>query len=126
MLGYNAAEVIGRRKASQFIEQDELQERARMLADQTGTPVAHTLEAIAALTSLGRSDTSEWTYVSHDGRRLPVLLTLSTLRDDHDQVIGYLGVAVDLTEQKLHENSCVWRWTRPRAPISPSPISWPT
>ncbi|KFA05632.1 histidine kinase [Xanthomonas vasicola pv. musacearum NCPPB 2005] len=103
LLGYSAAEVIGRRKASQFIEQDELQARAHMLADQTGTPVAHTLEAIAALTSLGRSDTSEWTYVSHDGRRLPVLLTLSTLRDDHDQVIGYLGVAVDLTEQKLHE-----------------------
>ncbi|MCF5929968.1 PAS domain S-box protein, partial [Xanthomonas perforans] len=103
LLGYSAAEVIGRRKASQFVEPEELQERAHMLAEQTGTPVAHTLEAIAALTSLGRSDTSEWTYVSHDGRRLPVLLTLSTLRDDHDQVIGYLGVAVDLTEQKLHE-----------------------
>lgn len=118
--------MIGRRKASQFVEQEELQERAHMLAEQTGTQVAHTLEAIAALTSLGRSDTSEWTYVSHDGRRLPVLLTLSTLRDDHDQVIGYLGVAVDLTEQKLHENSCAWRWMRPRAPTSPSPISWPT
>ncbi|NIJ85127.1 PAS domain S-box-containing protein [Xanthomonas arboricola] len=103
LLGYNADEVIGRRKAGQFIEQEELQERAHLLAEQTGAPVAHTLEAIAALTSLGRSDTSEWTYVSHEGRRLPVLLTLSTLRDDNDQVIGYLGMAVDLTEQKLHE-----------------------
>ncbi|OBR77403.1 hybrid sensor histidine kinase/response regulator, partial [Xanthomonas arboricola] len=103
LLGYNADEVIGRRKAGQFIEQEELQERAHLLAEQTGGPVAHTLEAIAALTSLGRSDTSEWTYVSHEGRRLPVLLTLSTLRDDNDQVIGYLGMAVDLTEQKLHE-----------------------
>ncbi|MGQ5314359.1 response regulator [Xanthomonas arboricola pv. corylina] len=103
LLGYNADEVIGRRKAGQFIEQEELQERAHLLSEQTGAPVAHTLEAIAALTSLGRSDTSEWTYVSHEGRRLPVLLTLSTLRDDNDQVIGYLGMAVDLTEQKLHE-----------------------
>ncbi|MEA9947756.1 CHASE domain-containing protein [Xanthomonas campestris pv. raphani] len=103
LLGYSADDVIGRRKASQFIEADELQERALRLAEQTGTPVAGTLEAVAALTSLGRSDTSEWTYVSQDGRRLPVLLTLSTLRDDNDQVIGYLGVAVDLTEQKLHE-----------------------
>ncbi|WP_115046809.1 CHASE domain-containing hybrid sensor histidine kinase/response regulator [Xanthomonas arboricola] len=103
LLGYNADEVIGRRKAGQFIEPEELQQRAQLLAEQTGAPVAHTLEAIAALTSLGRSDTSEWTYVSHEGRRLPVLLTLSTLRDDNDQVIGYLGMAVDLTEQKLHE-----------------------
>ncbi|MCC8538819.1 CHASE domain-containing protein [Xanthomonas axonopodis pv. poinsettiicola] len=103
LLGYAADDVIGRRKASQFVELEELQERAHRLSEQTGTPVAPTLEAVAALTSLGRSDTSEWTYVSHDGRRLPVLLTLSTLRDDNDQVIGYLGVAVDLTEQKLHE-----------------------
>ncbi|MEA9586234.1 CHASE domain-containing protein [Xanthomonas sp. WHRI 10064A] len=103
LLGYNAEDVIGRRKASQFVEPEELQERAHLLSEQTGVPVAHTLEAVAALTSLGRSDTSEWTYVGHDGRRLPVLLTLSTLRDDNDQVIGYLGVAVDLTEQKLHE-----------------------
>ncbi|MBB4133080.1 CHASE domain-containing protein [Xanthomonas sp. 3075] len=103
LLGYSTEDVIGRRKASQFVEPEELQERAHMLSEQTGTPVAPTLEAVAALTSLGRSDTNEWTYVSHDGRRLPVLLTLSTLRDDNDQVIGYLGVAVDLTEQKLHE-----------------------
>ncbi|MGV7194904.1 response regulator [Xanthomonas axonopodis] len=103
LLGYTAEDVIGRRKVSQFVEAEELQERAHRLSEQTGVPVAHTLEAVAALTSLGRSDTSEWTYVGHDGRRLPVLLTLSTLRDDNDQVIGYLGVAVDLTEQKLHE-----------------------
>ncbi|WP_115527979.1 MULTISPECIES: CHASE domain-containing hybrid sensor histidine kinase/response regulator [Xanthomonas] len=103
LLGYNADDVIGRRKASQFVEPEELQDRAHLLSEQTGVPVAHTLEAVAALTSLGRSDTSEWTYVGYDGRRLPVLLTLSTLRDDNDQVIGYLGVAVDLTEQKLHE-----------------------
>lgn len=103
LLGYNAEDVIGRRKASQFVEPEELQDRAHLLSEQTGVPVAQTLEAVAALTSLGRSDTSEWTYVSHDGRRLPVLLTLSTLRDDNDQVIGYLGVAVDLTEQKMHE-----------------------
>ncbi|KQR10733.1 CHASE domain-containing protein [Xanthomonas sp. Leaf148] len=103
LLGYNAEDVIGRRKASQFVEPEELQDRAHLLSEQTGVPVAHTLEAVAALTSLGRSDTSEWTYVGYDGRRLPVLLTLSTLRDDNDQVIGYLGVAVDLTEQKLHE-----------------------
>ncbi|MBB5735561.1 PAS domain S-box-containing protein [Xanthomonas arboricola] len=103
LLGYKADDVIGRRKAGQFIEPEQLQERAHLLSEQTGAPVAHTLEAIAALTSLGRSDTSEWTYVSQEGRRLPVLLTLSTLRDDNDQVIGYLGMAVDLTEQKLHE-----------------------
>ncbi|WP_022974724.1 CHASE domain-containing protein, partial [Xanthomonas maliensis] len=103
LLGYRAEDVIGRRKASQFLEPEELQERALRLSEQTGTPVAASLEAVAALTSLGRSDITEWTYVGHDGRRLPVLLTLSTLRDDNDQVIGYLGVAVDLTEQKLHE-----------------------
>ncbi|MDR6673675.1 CHASE domain-containing protein [Xanthomonas sp. 1678] len=103
MLGYAAHEMIGRKATGLFLDPEQLASRAEHMAAQSGMAVVPAFESVAALSTLGRSDTREWTYVSKDGRPFPVLLTLSTLRDDNDQVIGYLGIAVDLTEQKRHE-----------------------
>ncbi|MCC4597364.1 CHASE domain-containing protein [Xanthomonas campestris pv. phormiicola] len=103
MLGYPAHEMIGRKATGLFLDPAQLASRAERMAAQSGMAVAPAFESVAALSTLGRSDTREWTYVGKDGRPFPVLLTLSTLRDDNDQVIGYLGIAVDLTEQKRHE-----------------------
>ncbi|QEO26870.1 CHASE domain-containing protein [Xanthomonas translucens] len=103
MLGYPAHEMIGRKATGLFLDPEQLARRAEHMAAQSGMAVAPAFESVAALSTLGRSDTREWTYVSKDGRPFPVLLTLSTLRDENDQVIGYLGIAVDLTEQKRRE-----------------------
>ncbi len=103
LLGYSAHDMIGRGHPEQFLDATELERRAEDASREAGHPVAPRLEAIAAESSLGRSDTREWTYVASNGRRLPVLLTLSTLLDAQDQVIGYLAMAVDLSEQKLRE-----------------------
>ncbi|MBO9827233.1 CHASE domain-containing protein [Xanthomonas sp. A2111] len=103
LLGYAAHELIGRKATGLFLDPEQLAARAERMATQSGMPVQPSFESVAALSTLGRSDTREWTYLSKDGHAFPVLLTLSTLRDDDDRVIGYLGIAVDLTEQKRHE-----------------------
>ncbi|MET0548013.1 MAG: CHASE domain-containing protein [Xanthomonas sp.] len=103
LLGYAAHELIGRKATGLFLDPDQLSARAERLAAQSGMPVRPAFESVAALSTLGRSDTREWTYLSKDGHAFPVLLTLSTLRDDDERVIGYLGIAVDLTEQKRRE-----------------------
>ncbi|WP_226978526.1 CHASE domain-containing protein [Xanthomonas sp. LMG 12460] len=103
LLGYAAHELIGRKATGLFLDPEQLSARAERMAAQSGMPVQPSFESVAALSTLGRSDTREWTYLSKDGHAFPVLLTLSTLRDDDDRVIGYLGIAVDLTEQKRRE-----------------------
>ncbi|MCI2243594.1 CHASE domain-containing protein [Xanthomonas sp. PPL568] len=103
LLGYAAHELIGRKATGLFLDPEQLSARAERMAAQSGMPVQPSFESVAALSTLGRSDTREWTYLSKDGHAFPVLLTLSTLRDDDERVIGYLGIAVDLTEQKRHE-----------------------
>lgn len=42
----------------------------------------------------------EWSYVRSDGSRLPVLLSVTPVRNDQDEPLGYLFVAADLTERK--------------------------
>ncbi|XQA79664.1 CHASE domain-containing protein [Xanthomonas sacchari] len=103
LLGYAAHELIGRKATGLFLDPEQLRARAERMAAQSGMPVQPAFESVAALSTLGRSDTREWTYLSKDGHAFPVLLTLSTLRDDDERVIGYLGIAVDLTEQKRRE-----------------------
>ncbi|WP_045737197.1 response regulator [Xanthomonas sp. MUS 060] len=103
LLGYTAHAMIGRKATGLFLDPEQLAERAERMTMQSGITVQPAFESIAALSTLGRSDTREWTYVNKDGIAFPVLLTLSTLRDDDERVIGYLGIAVDLTEQMRRE-----------------------
>jgi two-component sensor histidine kinase len=49
------------------------------------------------------ADACEWTYVRKDGSRVPVLLTVTALRDEAKAIVGYLGVAVNLTQRKAQE-----------------------
>jgi signal transduction histidine kinase len=45
-------------------------------------------------------DEHEWRYVRKDGSQLPVLLTVSALRDGEGEITGYLGIARDISEIK--------------------------
>jgi len=47
------------------------------------------------------------TYLRKDGTHLPVLLSVTAIRNDQDRVTGYLGIAVDITEQVLNERKQV-------------------
>ncbi|MEJ1096691.1 MULTISPECIES: PAS domain S-box protein [unclassified Pseudoxanthomonas] len=90
MLGYRADEVIGHRTVAAIHDPGELTARTH--------PFPEVVDARSE-----KGDTDEWIFVRKDGSRLPVLLTLSTLRGEDGEVIGHLRVAVDLTERKSRE-----------------------
>jgi diguanylate cyclase (GGDEF)-like protein/PAS domain S-box-containing protein len=92
MLGYSAAEVIGTTPGL-FYDRDEIAERCTRL----GLPVSDTVVHRAA--RHGHTETTQWTYLTKDGRRLQVLLTVSPLHDGNGEAIGTIGVATDITEQ---------------------------
>jgi PAS domain S-box-containing protein len=50
-----------------------------------------------------QSTVNEWTYIRKDGTRIPILLTVSALRQGATNISGYLGLAMDLTERKQAE-----------------------
>jgi PAS domain S-box-containing protein len=45
----------------------------------------------------------EWFFIRRDGSKVPVLLKSNTLYDKNNQVLGYLGIALDLSEQKRQQ-----------------------
>jgi two-component sensor histidine kinase/PAS domain-containing protein len=105
MLGFSAVEMIGRETPEIFHDRHEIAARATVLTDELKRPVAPGFDVFVekARSIEGFVDTSEWTYVRKDGSRFPVLLSVSALRERGGRLIGFLGIARDITERKKLE-----------------------
>lgn len=104
MLGYSAAELLGARPAV-FHDRDEIIAHAATLTQLLGRPIEPGFETFVARARQGEVDRREWTYVRKDGTRLPVLLSVSAMRDNRGAITGFLGVARDITEAKNAEEA---------------------
>ncbi|MEP3482560.1 MAG: CHASE domain-containing protein [Fuerstiella sp.] len=100
MLGYAESDLVGKLTPSLFHDPDEVKERALELSEELGRPVSPGFEVFVAKAALGESEQREWVFVRKDGGVIPVLLTVTAIRDQDDSIIGYLGIASDLSERK--------------------------
>lgn len=102
LLGYSAAEVIGKCTPEIFHEENEIQSRGRDISGEYRRLITG-FGVLSAYASRGRIDEREWTYIRKDGKHIPVLLSLTSLHNTDGSVIGYLAVARSLEAQKQAE-----------------------
>ncbi len=102
MLGWRAEEVVGRTKAGVLHDRAEVEARSAQLAQRLGRPVRRS-EVFSDPSLIGQP--TEWTYLGRDGRRVPVSLIVTAMHDDHGGLLGYLGVAHDVTLQRAAQES---------------------
>ncbi len=107
MLGYQAQELIGKKTPEVFHDEQEVINNAAALSKELGVPVEAGFDAFVAKARTGIADEGEWTYVRKDGSRLPVLLSVSALRNKHGEVTGYLAIASDRSLYKKQEKELV-------------------
>ena len=107
MLGYTAGELIGRTTPAIFHVADEVVKRATELTAELGSPIHPGFDVFVAKSRLGIVEERHWTYVRKDGSRLPVLLSVSALRDASGTISGFLGIARDDTERKTAQDKLV-------------------
>lgn len=103
LLGYARAEIVGRVTPRVWHDADEIAARAAELTAETGQVVAPGIEVFVRPARSTWADGREWTFVRRDGTRVPVWLVVSALRDRAGMIIGYCGLATDLTERKAAE-----------------------
>jgi PAS domain S-box-containing protein len=107
MLGYSAAELVGKTTPIIFHDTDELVKRAETFARETGKSPEPAFDLMIAKAWHKRTtDSNDWTLVRKDGARFPARLTVIALRDKADEVKGFAGIIADLSEnQRLKQQA---------------------
>jgi signal transduction histidine kinase/AmiR/NasT family two-component response regulator len=103
MLGYAAAEVVNKISPSDIHDSQEVAARARALSLELATTIAPGFDALAFKASRGIEDVYELTFIRKDGSRFPAIVSITALRDDYDDVIGYLLIGTDNSVRKQAE-----------------------
>jgi PAS domain S-box-containing protein len=99
MLGYTAAELIGRATPEIFYKPEEVAARAARLSIELGRPVAPGMEALSIMARLGQLDERECTYHRRDGSGVRVQLSVSAMRDDAGAITGFVAIGHDISER---------------------------
>jgi PAS domain S-box-containing protein len=102
MLGYSADEMIGQETPEIIHDAAQVAERAREFSAQLGIRIEPGFDVFTAKCQRHLPNEHEWTYIRKDGRSFPVQLSATALWDG-DEIVGYLGIAVDITERKRAE-----------------------
>ncbi|MBJ7308858.1 ATP-binding protein [Rugamonas sp. CCM 8940] len=105
MLGYRAAEVINKITPDGLADPDEIVARAAALSVEFGTTIAPGLDALIYKASRGMEDIVELTHIRPDATRFPAIVSVTSLRNEQDDIIGYLFIGTNNTARKEVEDA---------------------
>src|SRR5471030_2703055 len=105
MLGYVAADVVNKITPADISDPHEVIARADTLSAELGTAITPGFEALVFKASRGIEDIYELTYIRQDGSRLPAIVSVTALRDERENIIGYLLIGTDNTARKQAEQA---------------------
>src|SRR5436305_869165 len=103
MLGYTAAEVMNRITPADISDPQEVIVRAKALSAELGTTITPGFEALVFKASRGIEDIYELTYIRKDESRFSAIVSVTALRDEQGEIIGYLLIGTDNTARKQVE-----------------------
>jgi len=108
MLGYAAAEVVDKISPAHISDAQEVIARAVVLSREFATAIAPGFEALVFKAARAIEDNYELTYLRKNGTRLPVILSVTALRDAAEKIIGYLLIGTDNSARLDVEDRLRW------------------
>jgi len=100
LLEYAAREVVGQTTMERFHDPAEVAQHAQVVARELDIAPPAGVEVFVALARHGLSDRHEWHYITRSGRRVPVLLSVSGVYSEDESLLGFMGVAQDISGLK--------------------------
>jgi len=98
MLGYSAAEVVGKMNASALYIPEEIERRRLTISKLIGRPLQSRVEMF--LICQKENGPTEWTFVHKDGHPITVTLSVSLVMGENGEPVGAMGVASDVTQKR--------------------------
>ncbi|KAB2915385.1 MAG: PAS domain-containing protein [Bacteroidetes bacterium] len=104
LLGYKAEEMVNVNSPAIIHVREEVEKRGDELTELFGREIRG-FDVFVEYAKQGKHESREWTYVRKDGGTFPVQLVVTGLRNRQGQLVGFLGIATDITKQKEKEEA---------------------
>ncbi|RYD58414.1 MAG: PAS domain S-box protein [Sphingobacteriales bacterium] len=122
LLGYTAEEMVGKQTPDLLHLSEEMIENAIEVSQQYKQEIRG-LKSFIYRSEIEGSDSKEWTYVKKDGTRIRVSLVLTPIKDNDNITIGYLGIAVDISETVKAKEALIAERARLQAFVEHAPAA---
>ncbi|MFV5692713.1 PAS domain S-box protein [Flavobacterium sp. LT1R49] len=104
LLGYKSEEIVGKTTPSIFHVWDEVVKHTDDLITEFGENLVPGYDTfVLKARELGIADSNEWTYVRKDGSLIPIVLSITAIKNNLGELTGYLGISKDITKEKEAE-----------------------
>ncbi|MDX1451904.1 MAG: response regulator [Oleiphilaceae bacterium] len=107
LLMYSAMEMVGKNTPAVFHDANEMKVRRQLLEQELNRRLTSDFEVFVAKASIGFIDEQEWTYIRKDGVRVPVILSVTAVRDAANNITGFLSVSKDISDIKEMQQAMV-------------------
>ena len=108
MTGYTEQEMVGKTTPAIFHDFEEVVAKAKELSEELNMYIEPGLDVFHKKVQLGyASDINEWTFIRKDKSRITIELSISLLKNKEGDILGYIGIARDITERKKLENDLI-------------------
>ncbi|MES2519392.1 MAG: PAS domain S-box protein [Bacteroidota bacterium] len=109
LVGYTAEEVVGKMSLLNFHDAKEVLKRSQELSLELGEKVEPNFNTFIAKTTPENSnvDANEWTYVAKSGKRIPVWMSVTCIKNTEGTILGYFSAAEDYTIKKQAESDLI-------------------
>jgi len=104
LLGYSSEELVDQYTPEIFHLEKEILHKTTIFSKELNKDIIPGIETFIAKTNAGLKNEHEWTYLSKDGKHIPVLLSITALKTKNNKIYGYLGIAQNISERKKMES----------------------
>jgi len=104
LLGYSSDELIDIHTPQILHLKSEIIHKSKELTKELSYEIKPNFDLFVAMSNLSVINEHEWTYVTKQGKHIPVFLSISALKNKENEIYGYLGIAKDISERKLIES----------------------
>ncbi|MGK7921813.1 MAG: response regulator [Trichodesmium sp.] len=102
LLGYSRAEIVRKQNLTFFNQKSQLIERGKEITQKLNNSIQD-FDILVESARQGICQRQEWYYQKKDGSNVLVSLVITPEKDSEGKIIGFLGIATDITQQKQAE-----------------------
>ncbi len=109
LVGYTSDEVVGKMNLLDFHDPEEIVKRSQELILELGEEIMPNFNTLIAKTTpeFSNVDANEWTYIAKSGKRIPVWVSVTCIRNTEGIILGYFNAAEDYTIKKQAESDLI-------------------